>query len=69
MIGYIESDIQSCPLPTLIWTLLFGIILGVTLTLIERYFIHISNVVAITIYEVAVIMIVIGVIGNRKVRK
>ena len=43
----------------------FGIILGATLTVIERYFIHIPNVVAITLYAMAVIMIVIGVIGNR----
>lgn len=46
-----------------------GIILGAALTVIERYFIHIPNVVAIILYAVAVIMIVIGMIGNRKARE
>lgn len=46
-----------------------GIILGAALNVIERYFIHIPNVVAIILYAVAVIMIVSGVIGNRKAKK
>ena len=35
MIGYIESDIQSCPLPILIWTLLFGLTFGIAYIMLE----------------------------------
>ena len=35
MIGYIESDIQSCPLPTLIWALLFGLTFGIAYIMLE----------------------------------
>lgn len=33
-IGYIDSDIESYPVPVLVWTALFGIILGVAVQLI-----------------------------------
>lgn len=35
LIGYIDSDIQSCPIPTLIWTLLFGLTFAIAYIILK----------------------------------
>lgn len=35
LIGYIDSDIQRCPIPTLIWTLLFGLTFAIAYIILK----------------------------------